>query len=378
MSTGTRDIAERIRSAAAHGTPLRIVSRGRWLHANRPVQGGETLSLSECSGIIDYVPGDLTLTARGGTPLAEIAHAARDHGQWLALDPWGGDDGSIGATVATASGGPHAAAFGGPRDNVLGVEFVTGAGDVVRGGGRVVKNVAGFDLTRLLTGAWGTLGVITEVTVRLRALPVRSETIAVTGPAAVIDTLGVRLRALPAAPYATELVSAELAARLGLARTTTLLVRTGGNEESVRAQREDLRSLGDVSDVDESVWRALRIVETPDCAVWRFSQRPSAFGATWRSGAATIAAAGRAWMHGNPLRGVVRCVVPGAMAAAALPSAIDLADARAFAGTRIAEVLPTASWAAIPGAAQDALSRRIRRAFDPHLILNRGILGEAS
>jgi glycolate oxidase FAD binding subunit len=81
--------------------------------------------------------------------------------QWLALDAFGSPEGTLGATVATASAGPLAHAFGTPRDNVLGLEFVTGEGEVVRGGGRVVKNVAGFDLVRLLTGAWGTLGAIT-------------------------------------------------------------------------------------------------------------------------------------------------------------------------------------------------------------------------
>src|SRR5439155_9619738 len=102
-------------------------------------------------GIVEYVPGDLTLTARAGTTLAEIRDATAAEQQWLALDPHGSDDGTIGATVATASAGPLATAFGTPRDLVLGVEFLTGGGALARGGGRVVKNVAGFDLVRLLT-----------------------------------------------------------------------------------------------------------------------------------------------------------------------------------------------------------------------------------
>ena len=101
--------------------------------------------------------GDLTLTARAGTTLANIARATAAEGQWLALDPHGSASGTLGATIATASAGPLAHAFGTPRDNVLGIEAVTGTGEIVRAGGRVVKNVAGFDLTRLFTGAWGTL-----------------------------------------------------------------------------------------------------------------------------------------------------------------------------------------------------------------------------
>ena len=134
--------------------------------------------LRELSGITEYVPGDLTLTARAGTTLGEIRDATAAHGQWLALDPYGADEGTIGATIATASAGPLSTFFGGPRDLVLGVEFVTGDGVVARGGGRVVKNVAGFDLTRLITGSWGTLGVVTEVTLRLHARPRGDETFA--------------------------------------------------------------------------------------------------------------------------------------------------------------------------------------------------------
>src|SRR4029453_16598216 len=98
------------------------------------------------------------------------------------LAPWGGDAGSLGATAATATAGPMSGALGTPRDIVIGLEAVTGTGDVVRGGGKVVKNVAGFDLTRLMVGAWGTLGIVTEVSVRLRALPEREATVAVAAP----------------------------------------------------------------------------------------------------------------------------------------------------------------------------------------------------
>src|SRR5688572_27812167 len=164
-------IAEQVGDAYESRRPLRIRGAGSWLDAGRPTRSADTLSLAAHRGIVEYVPGDLTLTARAGTPLGDIVAATREHGQWLPLDPWGGDDGTLGATVSTGTAGPHALAMGMPRDVVLGMEFVTGTGAVIRSGGRVVKNVAGFDLTRLLVGSWGTLGVITEVTVRLRARP---------------------------------------------------------------------------------------------------------------------------------------------------------------------------------------------------------------
>src|SRR5688500_2127578 len=114
-----------------------------------------------------------------------------------------------------------------PRDTVLGVEFETGTGDVVRGGGRVVKNVAGFDLTRLMVGAWGTLGIITEVSVRLRGLPERDVTVAVSVPAghAQLADLLARLRTAPIAPIALELIDGTLARQLGIGAESTLLAR---------------------------------------------------------------------------------------------------------------------------------------------------------
>ncbi|NUP54906.1 MAG: FAD-binding protein [Gemmatimonadaceae bacterium] len=172
-------LADRVRSARAAGTPLRIVGGGHWLDAGRPCRALETISLAEDAGIVEYEPGDLTLTARAGTTLADLARITRAEGQWLPLDPFGSAAGTLGATVATGSAGPLASAFGTPRDQVLGCEIVTGTADVVRAGGRVVKNVAGYDLTRLNVGAWGTLGVLTEISVRLRALPEMDRTFAV-------------------------------------------------------------------------------------------------------------------------------------------------------------------------------------------------------
>ncbi|HEY7896593.1 MAG TPA: FAD-binding protein, partial [Gemmatimonadaceae bacterium] len=233
------DVAAAVKDAAQHRAPLRIVGRGHWLDAGPPALAATPLALDALSGIVAYTPGDLTLTARAGTTLAEIAAVTAEHGQWLALDPFGTDDGTIGATVATASSGPLAHAFGTPRDAVLGLEVVTGEGTIIRTGGRVVKNVAGFDLTRLFTGSWGTLGVITEVTVRLRARPEGDETWAI----AVDDddALGAVCRAARTAPVAAlafEALDAALVSRLGLGGRTTVVVRLAAAAASLRAQRD--------------------------------------------------------------------------------------------------------------------------------------------
>lgn len=175
---GDSEIAAAVREAAANRAPLRIVGRGTWLAAGSPVVADTRLSLQDDSGIVAYVPDDLTVTARAGTTLRELSETLATHNQWIALDPEGEHEATLGATVATCSYGPAAALFGTPRDQVLGMTVILGTGDVIRAGGRVVKNVAGFDLTRLMIGAWGTLGVITEITLRVRSRAMRRDSMA--------------------------------------------------------------------------------------------------------------------------------------------------------------------------------------------------------
>jgi glycolate dehydrogenase FAD-binding subunit len=377
-------IAEQLRSASGMGRRLRIRGAGTWLTAGRPVESDDTVSVADDRGIVEYVPGDLTLTARAGTRMSEIAAATAAHGQWLPLDPWGGDDGTIGATVSTATSGPHAYSMGLPRDAVLGLEIVSGNGDVIRAGGRVVKNVAGFDLTRLMVGSWGTLGVITEVTVRLRAIPHRTRTVAMTAApmATQLSALAVSLRALPFTPLASELVNAPLLRRLGIDLDgDALLVRICGNERSMAGQLDQLRAPalggGTLADVDDSVWGRLRTVETSGGAAWRWSRLPSAFGGTWTDAVAATRKLETAYMHGNPARGVVRVLATGA--AGGGDDAALAAASSGFAGTTAIEILPSAAWARVSSAvAMDDVSRGIRRKFDPSGILNAGILGAHS
>jgi glycolate oxidase FAD binding subunit len=370
------DVREIVRDAIDRKKPLRIVGRGTWLDAGRPVADAQPVSLEGLSGIVDYTPGDLTLTARAGTTLAEIATATAPHSQWLALAPWGGDAGSLGATAATATAGPMSGALGAPRDTIIGVEAVTGGGDVVRGGGRVVKNVAGFDLTRLMVGAWGTLGLLTEVSVRLRGLPERDVTVAFPAPNAgsPLTEFLTRVRSVAAIPLALEIVSGALAARLGLAAQPMILARLAGNAEAVAAQREAFAALADVHDVTYDVWSALRVADGSDSSTVRFSSAGARFADVWSlAERCAIAAGGHA--HGSLLRSIARVVLPhhdgahpdSAVAALRAPGPY----------VRIFERLPSAVWPSLaPTAVADRLSRGVRAAFDPYWLLNPGILGE--
>jgi glycolate oxidase FAD binding subunit len=373
----TAELRDALLEAAARAVPLRITAGEHWLDAGRPVCADHRLSVAALDGITEYTPGDLTLTARAGTSLAEIARVTATERQWLALDPFGPSTGSIGATIATGSAGPLAHAFGTPRDNVLGLEAVTGTGAVVRAGGRVVKNVAGFDLTRLFTGSWGTLGVITEVTVRLRALPEVDESyvMPVDDGVELVSALATRLSAAAIAPLALELVNGALASRLALGRAPCLLVRLGGNAESVRAQRAALEEVAPIAPSPAAVWSALRECEPARAAVIRLSMRPSRIAEAWSFARVATAAIEGALVHASIGRGVVRCIVPCDDAAELDPF---LASVRTFAGTRIVARLPANRWPApaTSTAPRERLSRGIKDRFDPMHLLNPGIMGE--
>jgi glycolate oxidase FAD binding subunit len=146
--------------------------RGSWLNGGQPPQGVDVLVSSErMSDISAYEPADMFIEAQAGAGFEALELRTSERRQWLALDPPGGERGTLGAMVAIGIAGPLQASFGSPRDQVLGATVVTGDGRVLHLGGRVVKNVAGFDVLKLIAGSWGTLGMITSVTMRLHPVP---------------------------------------------------------------------------------------------------------------------------------------------------------------------------------------------------------------
>lgn len=257
------EVVDLVREAHDATRPLRIVGAGRWSDAGHSVHAHDTLSLASLRGIVAYRPDDLTITVEAGTTLAEIDAATRERQQWCPLFPWGDDDGTLGATLATATTGPFAETLGRPRDLALGIEAVDGTARMIVAGGRVVKNVAGFDLTRAIVGAWGTLAVITRAHLRLRPRPQVDETLAFTPRDG--------FPALPVAPLAAFALTPELAARLGVA-DARWLVRLGGNATAVAAMRAVLASAGRVHALEESAWSVVRRECAPPspAAQWRW------------------------------------------------------------------------------------------------------------
>jgi glycolate oxidase FAD binding subunit len=375
-------VVSTIKASGETRTPLRISGRGTWLDAGRPVHADKTLSLHEDSGVVSYVPGDLTLTVRAGTPLSEIERVTREHDQWLPLDPYGSPDGTIGATIATASAGPLASGFGQPRDLVLGLEFVNGRGEVVRGGGKVVKNVAGFDLSRLMTGSWGTLGVITEVTLRLYALPAVDRTLAIAlkGSEKEVATVIHVIAASPFSPYAMQLLSRSAARALGLGDHPACVIRFGGNDAAVKAQVSALSQITRSEEQESSLWTRLRQLEDNAHSTIRLSGLPTKA----LAGSATIIRDDipLVYTYMDPRRGALRIVLREAVSAGtestgAIGSAGDFHTTKNGSSEVIFEKLPAEVWTMVsPSVVADPLSQGIKRAYDPQGILNPGILGD--
>lgn len=168
---------ERVRSAAADRTPLRIRGGGSKDWYGQGFEG-EILDTRGYSGIVDYEPTELVITARCGTPLAEIEAVLADRNQMLAFEPpHFGEGATIGGAIAAGLAGPRRATSGGVRDFVLGAKLLDGKGDVLSFGGQVMKNVAGYDVSRMLAGSLGTLGLLLEVSVKVLPRPFAETTL---------------------------------------------------------------------------------------------------------------------------------------------------------------------------------------------------------
>jgi len=380
--TTDRAVASLVADAYSTSTPMRILGHGTWADGGRPVSAQRELSMRAIAGIVEYVPSDLVMTVRAGTTLDEIAIATAQHGQWLSLDPVGRDSGTIGATIATSSSGPMSLGAGTARDLVLGLGLVSGAGTPIRVGGRVVKNVAGFDLVRLSTGAFGTLGVITDISVRLHAKPAvdATFTIAIDGtrdPIGLVQSLGLRALSF----HALELLDPATAARVGVSDGAgwVIVARAVGNATRVAAQRAILTAIGTVLERSSHLWTTLR--DEPDMsATIRVTDAPSRLVATLHRVHAALHAAHitTAQLRVTPHRGAIRIVIPNEMIStnAPLQHFINTLRSGTQSGSVLGERLPADAWTLFPAATTDNISRRIRDAFDPRHILNRGIFGE--
>src|SRR5947199_2623818 len=184
-----KDVEDAVRWALAEGKTLEVVGRGTKRALGRPSQSDLTLDLSGLSGVTLYEPEELVLSAQAGTPLAEIAALVESKGQQLAFEPMDygpilgqpADAGSLGGALAANLSGPRRIKTGAARDHFLGFSAVSGRAETFKSGGRVVKNVTGYDLCKLMAGSWGTLAALTDVTVKVLPRAETEETVLVLG-----------------------------------------------------------------------------------------------------------------------------------------------------------------------------------------------------
>ena len=380
-----------VTAAHAEGTPLEILGAGSKRAMLRPVQAARGLSLAGLAGITLYSPKELVIGAWAGTPLAEITAAVAARGQHLIAEPpdyaalFGGEaPQTLGGVVAANLSGPRRVAWGATRDHVLGVRAVNGQGELVRSGGRVLKNVTGLDLCKLLAGSHGTLAVLTEITLKVLPAPERRGTVALAGldpvqgvavlSAALGSPYGVSAAAyLPAEAAAAVPALAWLGGAVAIARVEDFATSVSYRTDRLRG---DLASFGRAEILDDAaslaVWDAVRDaapLHGETGAIWRVSVRPSAGAMVAESVARAFGArwfldwgGGLVWIAGP--------------ATAAAHEAV-MAAARAGGGTWMLLRAPEGLRAAVPVIPQEppALARitaAVKAAFDPKGLLNPG------
>jgi FAD/FMN-containing dehydrogenase len=258
-------------------------ARGFFDAGNLLTQADLVLSTRQMNRLLTHEPADLVATAEAGMPLREFQKRLSESGQWLPVDPPDEATATIGSIVATAAAGPQSFGYGLLRSFVIGLRAVLADGRRIKAGGHVVKNVAGYDLCKLFTGSYGTLGVITEVTFKLRPLPAESRTIVASGGRGILLVLGKQIAANSSA-VAVEIVSPLLAKDLGLAtkdNECALFVRFAGSSRGVVTQTaQTLKMLRDAAvrcathDEDLSLWHSLSNMTKHDLS-WRARVRSS-------------------------------------------------------------------------------------------------------
>lgn len=283
------DAARIVREAAGRGERLRLVGGNTKAGIGRPAQDEATLSSRGLAGITLYEPAEMVVSARAGTPLSEVQTLLASKGQMLPFEPvdhralmGSAGEPTLGAVAAINNSGPRRINAGAARDSLIGVRFVNGRGEAIKSGGRVMKNVTGLDLVKLMAGAWGTLGFLTEVTFKVLPVQERVATLVFSGldDARAVEALGAGL----GSPF--ELTgAAHLPAGIDGESARTLL-RIEGFSDSVTYRLGELsrllRRFGAPETVDgeagAALWRHVRdaapFAGTGE-AVWRLSVAPT-------------------------------------------------------------------------------------------------------
>jgi glycolate oxidase FAD binding subunit len=392
-----KDVEAAVQWALAEAKTLEIVGHGSKRSLGRPAQTDATLDLSGLAGVTLYEPEELVLSARAGTPLVEIERLTASHGQELAFEPMdygpllgtASGQGTIGGALATNLSGSRRLKAGAARDHFLGLTAVSGRGETFKSGGRVVKNVTGYDLCKLLAGSWGTLAAMTDVT--LKTLP-RAETEATVLVAGLDDSGAIAATAtalrsscdLSAAAHLPAAVAARMLAEVNVDQAASA-IRLEGVEASVahrtRLLCDLMRSLGELivlaQPQSRALWKAIRDMTgfaargpAAERALWRISTAP-AHGADLGRRLASRADVELAydWAGGLVWAAIARSDDAG--------EAIVRAAVAEGGGHAMLVRAPAAVRALVPvfepqQGPLSALTARVKESFDPRGVLNPG------
>lgn len=390
------DLASLVTAAASTSTPIEVRGRGSKVDVGRPVQASAVVSTEALFGVRLYEPTELVLSALAGTPIVEIEHLLAEYGQEFAFEPidlgpaLGFDPGqtSIGAMVATNLSGSRRVLAGAARDNVLGVKAVNGRGELFKAGGRVMKNVTGYDLGRALSGSWGTLAVMTEVT--LKVLPAREEARTILCFGLPDQTAIEALRLALGTPFEVSgavHIHEDLAAKLsdravaGAGKSVTA-IRIENFASSVRYRAARLKEMLAAYNPDveldtprsRALWAELRGLRmfcgSPERPLWRISTPP--FGAAKLIGVISRTletrafydwAGGLVWLETGPILDAGAIEIRRNLAEVGGHATLIRADATTRASIDVFQPLD---------ASLMALSSKLKSAFDPAGILNPG------
>ena len=388
-----KEVEEAVRWALGNDKPLELAGQGTKRAIGRPSQTDLTLDLSGLTGVTLYEPAELVLSARAGTPLSEIEVLLDKNNQELAFEPvdygpmLGGEvnRGTLGGAIAANLSGPRRIKSGAARDHFLGVTAVTGRAETIKSGGRVVKNVTGYDLCKLLAGSWGTLGAMTDITVKV--LP-KAETEATVLVAGLDDARACTAMAAAMGSSCDVSGAAHLPDHVaswfdGLPRSeASTVLRLEGFAPSVAHRRETLaglmKSFGPVALLDEKnsrvLWRSVRNVKpfATDTArarpLWRISVAPS------RGHEIAAAITPAAQMFYDWGGGLIWVTMPltNEPDATAIRGAVSAVGGHATLIRAPAAVRAAVDVFAPEEPASRALAKRVKESFDPKGMLNPG------
>jgi len=262
LPTSAAELAELVTIANKTRSPLAIAGNSSKLDWGGIVIGAKSLiSTQKLDRLIAHAIGDLTITVEAGMKFAKLQEILATAGQFLPLDPAYPDRATIGGTIATADTGSLRHRYGGVRDLLLGITFVRADGKIAKAGGRVVKNVAGYDMMKLFTGSYGTLGILTEVTLRVYPLPTTEGTVIITGAVDRLANVAKILLASTLTPIAVDVVSTAFSQHLEISNTPSLVVKFATIPASIAQQSAQLLEIAKGLGLKAGIWQGAQAAQ---------------------------------------------------------------------------------------------------------------------